>query len=110
MRLSPPLVDSASATTSLNRPEETTPFGGVTLMLLKVRLTVVAFTEVYKMGLVGMPRNAVLPTAAPAHEGAALAMMPPPLGEVPLSVKEKIEPSESVIVKGWPPPKTVALL
>ena len=104
------MVDSASATTSLNRPEETTPLGGVTLMLLRVRLTVVAFTEVYKMGLLGMPRNAVLPTAAPGQEGAVVAMIPPPSGELPDKVKEKIDPSDNVIAKGWPPPKTVALL
>ena len=79
-------------------------------MLLKVKLTVVAFVEVYKIGALGMPRNAVLPTAEPDHEGAALAMTPPPLGDDPLSVKEKIDPSDSVIAKGCPPPKTVALL
>lgn len=62
------------------------------------------------MGMPGMPRNAVLPTAAPDQTGGDLAMMPPPLGELPLRVKEKIEPSDNVIEKTCPPPKTVALL
>ena len=57
-----------------------------------------------------MPKKAVLPTAAPLHAGAALAMIPPLLGELPDKVNEKIEPSESVIEKACPPPNTVALL
>ena len=58
----------------------------------------------------GIPRNAVTPTAAIGQEGAGVATMPPPFGDVPDKVNEKIEPSESVIANGCPPPKTVALL
>ncbi len=62
------------------------------------------------MGKLGMPKNAELPVAAPLQAGDALAMIELPFGELPESVNEKMEPSESVIEKFWPPPKTVALL
>ncbi len=56
------------------------------------------------MGLPGMPRKAELPVAAPLQAGAATAVKVLVPGELPLSVKEKIEPSDKVIEKGWPAP------
>ncbi len=103
------LVDSASATTNLYCPVETTPLGGVTLILDRVKFTVPP-AAVYKMGLPGIPKKAELPVAAPLHAGAATGIIVSVPGELPERVNEKIEPSDNVIENSWPPPKTVALL
>ncbi len=63
---------------------------------------------VYKMGRPGIPRNAVLPVAAPVQAGAAAAAIVLAFDEVPESVNEKTEPSDSVIEKFCPPAMTVA--
>lgn len=60
------------------------------------------------MGWPGMPRNAVLPVAAPVQAGAAAAAITLALDDVPESVNEKTEPSDNVIEKFCPVLKTVA--
>jgi len=65
-------------------------------------VTVDAFVAVYRTGLPGIPRNAVLPIAAPVHEGAATAWRAVAAVEVTLRRKLKVEPSFRAKVKLWP--------
>lgn len=46
-----------------------------------------------------MPKNAVLPTAAPLQAGAGLATIAVVPGELPDSKNDRTEPSESVTEK-----------
>jgi hypothetical protein len=68
----------------------------------KVTVTVEPFVAVYRIGLPGMPRNAVLPTAAPLHAGAATAFSAVAAVELTLTTKLRVEPSLRAKVKLWP--------
>ena len=61
------------------------------------------------MGLPGIRRKAELPVAAPLQAGAVTAFRAVVPGELAESVKDRTDPSDKVMEKGWPPPKTVAL-
>ena len=58
----------------------------------------------------GMLIKAELPVAAPDQAGAGTAFRVVVPGELPESVNDRTEPSESVDVKTCPPPKTAAWL
>jgi len=67
-----------------------------------VTVTVDALVAVYRIGFPGMPRKAVLPTAAPDHDGAATAFRAVAAVELTFTTKPKVEPSLSVKLKLWP--------
>lgn len=58
--------------------------------------------SVYKIGLPGMPIKAVLPTAAPVHDGAAVALNAVAVVGVTFRLKLSVDPSVSGIAKFCP--------
>jgi hypothetical protein len=57
-----------------------------------------------------MPRKAVLPTAAPVHEGAATPLRTEVEAAVTVATKVSVEPSGRLNVKVWPPARASASL
>ena len=57
---------------------------------------------VYRMGLPGIPRKAVLPTAAPVQDGAVTALKAVDPDGVTLRLNDRVEPSDNAKLKFWP--------
>lgn len=69
-----------------------------------VKFTVEPLLFIYRIGRPGMPRNAEFPTAAPVHDGAAVAVAAVAAVLVARRLNESTEPSDNVNEKFCPAP------
>lgn len=69
-----------------------------------LKFTVDPLLLIYNIGRPGIPRNAELPTAAPVHDGAAVAVAAVAAVLVARKLNDSTEPSDNVKEKFWPDP------
>ena len=102
-KFSPSLVDSASAATKEYAETAGAPGGGVINIDEKV-IDFAPADAVYNTGRPGIPKNAVLPTAAPVQEGAVIELNAvAPVG-VTRRLNDSVDPSDNENEKFCPAP------
>ena len=102
-KFSPSLDDSASAATKEYAETAATPGGGVINIDEKV-IDFAPADAVYNTGRPGIPKNAVLPTAAPVQEGAVIELNAVAAVGVTRRLNDSVDPSDNENEKFCPAP------